>query len=158
MMQAIREVVSYSPRAAEPKQSARERASTKPAQAPAELPPPPALGETAPEPTSQAKPNGAKAEPAVSVAKPAPSPGSSAAFEDADSDLYRLAHEAHFDAHDLRSAPNGRFATEARYNRAICLLRLGRDGEARQALEPFASGKMGYRQNEARQLLEELMR
>jgi len=58
----------------------------------------------------------------------------------------------------LRSAPNGRFATEARYNRAICLLRLGRDGEARQALEPFASGKMGYRQNEARQLLDELMR
>jgi TolA-binding protein len=80
-----------------------------------------------------------------------------------------LAHEAHFTSHDyaraltgwnayLRAAPNGRLATEARYNRAICLLRLGRDAEARQALEPFASGKMGYRQNEARDLLEELSR
>ena len=58
----------------------------------------------------------------------------------------------------LQAAPGGRLATEARYNRAICLLRLGRDAEARQALEPFASGKFGYRQNEARELLEELSR
>jgi TolA-binding protein len=117
----------------------------------------------------EAKPDGAKTEPVVSAAKPAPSTSSSAAFQDADGDLYRLAHEAHFDAHDyaraltgwdayLKAAPNGRFATEARYNRAICLLRLGRDAEARQALEPFANGKMGYRQTEARQLLDELSR
>jgi hypothetical protein len=81
--------------------------------------------------------------------------------------LYRLAHEAHFARQDytaalagwdayLRAAPGGRLATEARYNRAICLLRLGRDAEARRALEPFASGFMGYRQNEARELLNEL--
>jgi hypothetical protein len=35
---------------------------------------------------------------------------------------------------------------------------LGRDAEARKALEPFASGIFGYRQSEARQLLDELAR
>jgi TolA-binding protein len=106
---------------------------------------------------------------AVPATPAAVAPSSSAAFHDADGDLYRLAHEAHFVSHDygralaawdayLKEAPRGRFATEARYNRAICLLRLGRDAEARQALEPFASGKMGYRQSEASQLLEELSR
>jgi TolA-binding protein len=100
-------------------------------------------------------------------AKPAPSAASSAAFRDADGDLYRLAHRAHFTEHDyaraleawnayLSAAPRGRFATEARYNRAICLVRLGRDAEARRALEPFVSGELGYRQNEARQLVDEL--
>jgi TolA-binding protein len=103
------------------------------------------------------------------AARPAPSTSSSAAFRDADGDLYRLAHEAHFASHDyaralgaweayLRAAPGGRLATEARYNRAICLLRLGRDAEARQALEPFAAGKLGYRQSEAQRLLDELSR
>jgi len=172
MLQAISEVVSYGRKPAEPKRGAQPPAPAhKPAPAAEEVPPPPiaeTAGTAAPA-AAQANPNGAKAEPPVSAAKPTPSTSSSAAFEDADGDLYRLAHEAHFDAHDygralmgwdayLRSAPNGRFATEARYNRAICLLRLGRDGEARQALEPFASGKMGYRQNEARQLLDELAR
>jgi len=56
----------------------------------------------------------------------------------------------------LGAAPRGRFANEARYNRAICLVRLGRHAEAQRDLEPFASGAMGYRQNEARQLLLEL--
>jgi hypothetical protein len=171
MLHAIGQVVSYGQRPAEPKQSALQpAASQKPVPVADDVPPP--LADTAPTPppvTAQAKPNGAKAELAVSAAKPAPATSSSAAFQDADGDLYRLAHEAHFDAHDygraltgwdayLRSAPNGRFATEARYNRAICLLRLGRDAEARQALEPFASGKMGYRQTEARELLDELSR
>jgi TolA-binding protein len=120
---------------------------------------------------SGAAPNGVASSsrltaPATSAAV---APSASAAFHDADGDLYRLAHEAHFVSHDygralaawdayLSEAPRGRFATEARYNRAICLLRLGRDAEARQALEPFASGKMGYRQSEASQLLEELSR
>jgi TolA-binding protein len=171
MLHAIARVVSYGRRPVEPKPSALEPPpSQKPAQVAEDVRPPP-MAEPAPAPPAdaQGKLNGAKAEPAVSAAKPTPSTSSSAAFEDADGDLYRLAHEAHFDAHDygralagwdayLSSAPNGRFATEARYNRAICLLRLSRDGEARQALEPFASGKMGYRQNEARQLLDELLR
>jgi hypothetical protein len=36
-----------------------------------------------------------------------------------------------------------RFALEASYNRAICLVRLGRNAEARRALELFARGSYG---------------
>jgi len=44
---------------------------------------------------------------------------------------------------------------EARYNRAICLVRLGRRAGARAALAPFASGAYGgYRQEDARALLD----
>jgi len=59
--------------------------------------------------------------------------------------LYRRAHRAHFVQHEpaaalgaweayLRAAPRGRFAVEARYNRAMCLVRLGRTAAAREAL------------------------
>ena len=173
MFHAISEAVSYGSKPTAPSKpnAPSQVLAQKPAQAADDVPPPPPAVEAVPSPppvVAEAKPDVAKAEPAVS-AKPAPLPSSSAAFQDADGDLYRLAHEAHFDAHDygralsgwnayLQAAPNGRFATEARYNRAICLLRLGRDAEARQALEPFASGKMGYRQVEARELLDELSR
>lgn len=146
-----------------------------PAAPPATKPaaPPPVAEERPPSPPP-AEPEAAAEEPSVPVpatpapsARPAPSVSASAAFRDADGDLYRLAHDAHFKAHDygralgaweayLRAAPSGRLSTEARYNRAICLLRLGRDAEARQALEPFAAGKLGYRQSEAQKLLEEL--
>ncbi|WP_437662767.1 tetratricopeptide repeat protein [Sorangium sp. So ce1182] len=80
--------------------------------------------------------------------------------------LYQAAHRAHFvernpsvalgawDAY-LAAAPRGRFAVEAQYNRALCLVRLGRTDEARRALEPFAQGAHGgYRQTESRSLLE----
>ena len=82
--------------------------------------------------------------------------------------LYRTAHTAHFVDHDpvralvgwdayLTAAPNGPFAPEARYNRALSLVRLGRTTEARAALEPFASGAYGsYRKDEAGALLERL--
>jgi len=82
--------------------------------------------------------------------------------------LYRAAHSAHFVAHDparalaawdayLRAAPRGQFAPEARYNRALSLVRLGRNQEARSALEPFANGAYGgYRKSEASALLERL--
>jgi TolA-binding protein len=162
MFHAIGQAVSYNAKAPPPKPAAQVAPAAK---APTEIeaaPPPP---EPAPlEPTKPAEPVTPKAG-VVTSAKPAPA--SSASFKDTDGDLYRLAHDAHFSAHDygralsgwdayLRAAPGGRLSTEARYNRAICLLRLGRDAEARVALEPFASGKMGYRQNEARQLLSEL--
>ena len=118
------------------------------------------------EPAPAIEPQPRRAEPHAS-AKAAPAAASSAAFSDSDGDLYRLAHEAHFASHDyaralqawdayLQAAPRGRFAVEARYNRAICLLRLGRESEARQALEPFAAGTLGYRRSEAQQLLDEL--
>ena len=78
--------------------------------------------------------------------------------------MYREAHALHFDARDSDSAlsawdrylaayPRGRFALEARYNRALCLVRAGRDAEAREALEPFVRGTHGgYRQGEATDL------
>ena len=50
---------------------------------------------------------------------------------------------------------------EARYNRAILLIRLGRYAEARAALGPFARGEVepaGYRQTEAGRLVERLAR
>ncbi|WP_437629458.1 tetratricopeptide repeat protein [Sorangium sp. So ce854] len=84
---------------------------------------------------------------------------------DADA-LYQAAHRAHFVDRNpsaalaawneyLAAAPRGRFAVEAQYNRALCLVRLGRTDEARRALEPFARGAFGgYRQTESRSLLE----
>lgn len=83
-------------------------------------------------------------------------------------ELYGRAHRAHFVARDaaralgdweayLAEVPQGRFASEARYNRALCLVRLARHAEARRALLPFAEGATGgYRQQEARRLLSSL--
>ena len=80
--------------------------------------------------------------------------------------LYREAHEAHFVTRDAARAlvawerylavfPRGRLAPEARYNRALVLVRLGRTDEARVALTPFANAPTGsYRQAEARSLLD----
>jgi TolA-binding protein len=57
----------------------------------------------------------------------------------------------------LRVAPKSALATEARYNRALCLVRLGRADDARKALAPFARGDIdGYRQREAAELIEAL--
>ena len=80
---------------------------------------------------------------------------------------YRSAHSLHFTAKNyvaalsawdsyLAAHPSGALVHEARYNRAICLLEVGRTAEAAAALKPFASGSVagGYRKNEARALLE----
>ena len=83
---------------------------------------------------------------------------------DAAHELYRTAHRAHFSEHDwdralsawdayLAAAPRGGLVVEARYNRALCLVRLGRTPEARRALESFAKSAGGYRQKEASALL-----
>ncbi len=81
---------------------------------------------------------------------------------------YELAHRAHFVDKDpsaalaawsdyLRQRPRGRFVVEATYNRALCLVRLGRNAEAKQALLPFAQGVFGdYRRREAVALIEQL--
>jgi len=107
----------------------------------------------------------------TSAAEPSPEPPSSQAAN-ADDDpalaLYRHARQLHFveqkpgaalaawDAY-LAADPLGPLAIDARYDRALCLVRLGRSQEARAALEPFATGKYGsYRQNEARALLDAL--
>jgi len=114
----------------------------------------------------------APSEPApASAGRAVPSASSSSsAADDPTLALYRAAHTAHFVAHDptralaawdayLAAAPNGSFAPEARYNRALSLIRLGRNSEAESALAPFANGSYGaYRQSEARALLEQLAR
>ena len=78
---------------------------------------------------------------------------------------YRLAHEAHFVKKDpaaaliawndyLAHAPSGRLSVEARYNQALCLLKLGRTREARRALASFVAGAYGsYRKQEAQALI-----
>jgi hypothetical protein len=85
---------------------------------------------------------------------------------DADHAAYLVAHRAHFNGGSSSSAlsawneylrvfPAGRFSLEARYNRALCLVKLGRNVEASQALDPFARGAYGtYRQVEAKALRE----
>jgi hypothetical protein len=105
---------------------------------------------------------------------PAPRPASSgqggARASDPAHELYRAAHRAHFveqncghavDAWSayLRAAPGGRFAPEARYNRALCWVRLGQRDLARTALGPFARGQYGtYRQRDAQALIDALDR
>ena len=66
---------------------------------------------------------------------------------------YERAHRAHFfsDAparalaawdEYLAAHPHGTFAPEARYNRALCLVRLGKFVAAAEALHPFAAGRL----------------
>jgi hypothetical protein len=105
------------------------------------------------------------------VPSPSPAPQTPALPKpDLEETLYSAAHHAHFVAHDpaaalrawdayLASYPAGRFGLEARYNRALSLVRLGRTDEARTALAPFADGRSGgYRQAEAQSLLDALVR
>lgn len=80
-------------------------------------------------------------------------------------EVYRQAQHAQFKRGDLLAAlsgyekylamqPAGRFAVDARYNRALCLVRVGRAAEARHTLEEFAGGAFGgYRQADAADLL-----
>jgi hypothetical protein len=119
---------------------------------------------------------------AITPPPPAPAPASASASASAsapalarapapaDPDaLYRAAHDTHFSRHDYPAAvaawdaylasagPGGRFTLEARYNRAVALVKSGRRTEARAALQPFADGEYGgYRRDEARDLLHTL--
>lgn len=140
----------------------------------------PLSANAAPKPTRGATPLNASAKvannPPPSVASAAPSASASLPdgaptkldISDHAHELYRAAHRRHFVEHDyaaalgawdtyLREAPSGRFVLEARYNRALCLARLGRNAEARGALTPFAAGQFGgYRQREASALMDAL--
>ena len=84
---------------------------------------------------------------------------------DAESAAYGRAHRAHFEGGDparalagwneyLRLYPQGAFVPEARFNRALCLVRVGRFTDAERALRPFSDGRFGgYRRADAERLL-----
>jgi hypothetical protein len=125
-----------------------------------------ATEETTADPRSAPASRATGAEPVID---PRPGSGIRAPVVDpAERSAYREAHALHFDVRDASGAlgawdrylatyPDGRFAIEARYNRALCLVRLDRRDEARLALAPFASGRHGeYRQREATALIEAL--
>jgi hypothetical protein len=81
--------------------------------------------------------------------------------DDGERRAYEKAHRAHFfaDAPEpalvawdqyLAAFPRGTFAPEARYNRALCLVRLGRLAAAAHALDAFVAARpASYRQHEA---------
>ncbi|AUX23717.1 hypothetical protein SOCEGT47_042470 [Sorangium cellulosum] len=120
-----------------------------------------------PSPAARAAPDEADRSPAPPPADAPQAAPAAPAGPDAHA-LYQAAHRAHFVDRDpaaalaawdtyLAAAPRGRFAVEARYNRALCLVRLGHAAEARRALAPFARGAFGgYRQTESRSLIEAL--
>jgi TolA-binding protein len=95
---------------------------------------------------------------------PAPAAEDDAHTDDAEAAAYGRAHRAHFvddlpgralaawDAY-LASYPRGALAPEARFNRALCLVRLQRWNDAARALGHFARGRDGYRRSEACTLL-----
>jgi hypothetical protein len=119
--------------------------------------------------------------PAPQATTPAPRPEASGSTRKAKSpkassepavdtrELYRHAHAAHFAGGDpelalrawdayLAAAPSDTFAPEARYNRAILLVKLERHTHALDALAPFACAASGaYRQREARALIDRLL-
>jgi hypothetical protein len=73
--------------------------------------------------------------------------------------LHRAQHPEAIAAWDayLRVAPSGVLVPEARYNRALALLRAGRRDEAQNALASFAAGDFGgYRAREARALIDQI--
>jgi predicted Zn-dependent protease len=104
--------------------------------------------------------------PATTIEATQPVEPTRQATPDAELQLYRTAHEIHFHQNNpsaalaawdayLAAYPNGRLAFEARYARAVALVKLERWQDAQTALAPFATAPTGaYRQREALQLLD----
>jgi len=171
----VPKVPAWSADAASPTGARAKAAAGGPARAvapaPAEAPAAPSA-EPEPEPIPEAAPPSAapadasvKAEAREPRANARPTAVANPAAENDAHEVYRRAQAAHFKSHDLAGAlrgyeaylaqqPAGRFAVDARYNRALCLVRLGRRAEAEAELERFASGSYGgYRQADAQRLL-----
>ncbi len=95
-------------------------------------------------------------------------PASLSVAEDEETLEFQDAHHVHFELRDFAAAleawsrylgdyPEGRYVPEARYNRALALVHLGRLREARVALARFADQEPGaYRQAEAAALVRAL--
>jgi hypothetical protein len=130
-------------------------------------PPEPAVPTPSPRAGPSAKPV-VPVSPVPSAALPSVNPPAEPPRATDADDLYRAAHHAHFVDRDpvaavaawdryLAIAPHGPMAPEARYDRAIDLVRLDRRDEAVAALRPFAEGDYGpYHQADARALIERL--
>ncbi|HEX3758013.1 MAG TPA: hypothetical protein VHW23_04885 [Kofleriaceae bacterium] len=143
-----------------------------PAPSPVPARPVPAKRPAVPAPV---RPEALRAEPAPSAPATEPAPSAPAAEPvhpansgtDASEELksYSRAHDAYFHGADpaaalaawdayLTSYPGGQLVLEARYARALVLIKLERWSEAAAALRPFASAPAGsYRQAEAARLL-----
>jgi hypothetical protein len=128
---------------------------------------PSAVGQAVAEPSAVAPVPAAPS--AVAPAPAAPSEvAQTPAGPPSDDAAYLRAHRLHFGGGDpaaalaawdayLQAFPDGRFAPEARYNRAIDLLKLRRYDEARLALQPFAGDAYGsYHRDDARAILRSL--
>ncbi|HEY1550742.1 MAG TPA: hypothetical protein VGG28_23090, partial [Kofleriaceae bacterium] len=101
----------------------------------------------------------------TAIATPTPTPAPRhRASPDAELAAYRIAHEAHFHGDDpaaalaawdayLAAYPAGNFAVDARYDRALALIKLQRYDDARAALAPFVAAPAGsYHQADAAKL------
>lgn len=125
-----------------------------------------------PHATSEAGPESVLSPPprAESVAPPAPPPApvdEQADARAADTRDFKTAYRSHdtgspaasieaFDKY-LAAHPAGRFVPEARYARAVALVRAGRTAEARRALAAFADAPAGsYRRDDAARVLRTL--
>ncbi len=150
---------SSKPRPLPASQDVKSEAAPTPSLPPVE--PPASPLSLAPEPSERALvPLAPQSAPSNDKPRAQDSPMTEAEFQ-----RYRLAHEAHFVKRDpaaalaawndyLAHAPSGHLAVEARYNQALCLLKLGRTQEARRALAPFVAGSYGsYRRQEAQTLI-----
>jgi hypothetical protein len=132
------------------------------APAPAEAPPPPVV--PAPAPPASPPPRPPLPSPRRVAVRATGAPGVAAPAPVDPDTVYREAHTAQFVRRDYAAAlaawdrylalgPQS-FTPEARYNRAIALVRLQRRDEAAAALHPFADGDYGgYRAEEAKGLL-----
>jgi hypothetical protein len=92
-------------------------------------------------------------------AKPPSGQAASALYLTAQKLHFRGAPQAALAAWDafLAASPTGPLAIEARYNRAVVLIRVGRRAEAREALLPFARGEHGgFRRADAALLVSQL--
>lgn len=119
------------------------------------------------EPAPRTEPAPPRSEPAPPRTTPPPAPPQPAPATATSDDLadYRVAHVAHFRGGDPAAAlaawdaylakhGTSQLATDARYNRALVLIKLARYADARAALAPFARAPAGsYRQADAAKLL-----